>query len=477
MVLVVVDTLRADAVLGAEGAVRVPNLAALAEDGVVFPRSFAHYPGTVPSHTSLFSSVLPHAAGVFNNTYAVPADLELVTERLSRAGWATGAVLSLTVLRGRGPGMSLERGFDFYLSGERPWATADEVWDDLREAFDALAGDPPFFLFAHLSDPHEPYHDRSPATVPAEVRLNGEVVGRFDASGVGSWSGEVALREGPNRVAIEARRPLLPRTVAYRVDDHVAYGTFARSAWVEAEPTLVSALEVPEDWPSEGSLEVVASDDAAIGLQAERYAREVTYADDYLGRLLELLVERGVYEETLVVFTSDHGEAFEEHGNRAHGFTLFDEELHVPLVIKLPAGWPEREGLAAVREDLVRHVDLAPTLLDLLDLAPLERQQGTSLLAEVERGPLLAETHVDGTLWALRDERYKLIHDVEQDSFQMYDLEADPAESEDRYPELAGRRPGWTPRLRELAELFTTIPEPGQVPSDVRAHLEALGYF
>lgn len=113
------------------------------------------------------------------------------------------------------------------------------------------------------------------------------------------------------------------------------------------------------------------------GLQefALQYDQEARYADDHIGPFLTHLAQLGVSEHSIVVVTSDHGEEFGEHGGLGHGRTLYQEVLRVPLVIAAP-------GLLAPAEVKapVSLLDLAPTLLDLLGLAPLPGQHGTSLV-------------------------------------------------------------------------------------------------
>lgn len=116
---------------------------------------------------------------------------------------------------------------------------------------------------------------------------------------------------------------------------------------------------------------------------ANAYDRAVREADDWVGDLLEELTELGLDDRTLVVLLSDHGEGLTEHGPPGHSYSAFQEVLRVPLVMRGP-------GIAAGQRVTtpVSLVDVTPTLLDLLDLAPLEASQGVSLLPAL-RGNLL----------------------------------------------------------------------------------------
>ena len=105
------------------------------------------------------------------------------------------------------------------------------------------------------------------------------------------------------------------------------------------------------------------------------YDGEIRYTDEQLGRALDALAAAGRLDDTLIVFTSDHGEEFGEHGRFGHNRTLFEESIAVPLIVR----WPGRVPAGAVVDDLVSLVDVAPTVLDLVGLAPEPEHWGRSL--------------------------------------------------------------------------------------------------
>jgi len=111
------------------------------------------------------------------------------------------------------------------------------------------------------------------------------------------------------------------------------------------------------------------------------YDGEIAYVDSAVGRLLAALRTRGLYQDALLVVVADHGEAFGEHGELSHGLLLYDDTVHVPLLIKLPG---ERAHHLAV-ESRVGLVDIAPTLLQELGISPPPVMQGTSLLESMKR--------------------------------------------------------------------------------------------
>jgi arylsulfatase A-like enzyme len=105
-----------------------------------------------------------------------------------------------------------------------------------------------------------------------------------------------------------------------------------------------------------------------------RYDGEIAYMDEYVGKLLTKLDELNVADRTLVVVTGDHGEGLGQHDEPTHGMFLYSTTLHVPLLIRVPGGSQRRIS------GIVRHIDLAPTILDFLGIAPAPDMQGVSLI-------------------------------------------------------------------------------------------------
>jgi len=109
---------------------------------------------------------------------------------------------------------------------------------------------------------------------------------------------------------------------------------------------------------------------------ASPYDGEIAYVDSAVGRLLTTLRSRGLYDQSLIVAVADHGEAFGEHGEWSHGLFLYDETIHVPLLIKLPGTGSPHSRI----ETRVGLVDIAPTLLQEAGIAAPAAMQGQSLL-------------------------------------------------------------------------------------------------
>ncbi len=159
----------------------------------------------------------------------------------------------------------------------------------------------------------------------------------------------------------------------------------------------------------------------------ERYLREVELVDRHLGKLLAYVQKKGLSERTYVIVTSDHGEEFGEHHAFAHGTTLYDPALRVPLIIAGP-------GVVARELDVnVTLLDLFPTILDLFGVPTPEAAMGETLLG-VALGapptftrPIAAETRL--TRAFITPQNLKVIWDTRSGRVEVYDLTTDPAET------------------------------------------------
>lgn len=318
IVLISIDTLRADR-LGCYGyrLPTSPNLDKLASEGVLYPNAFSPCPYTVPTHASLLSGLYPinHNIGFKLREGRVDPDSTVfVQEILRSAGYATGAFMSAIVL---GKGRGLDWGFDVYddsmtgTEANRP----DQYIRDGRETnlaalewiSDNKAGD--LFAWIHYFDVHGPY---------------------TQASG----------HDGP-----------------FEPDD---YG---------ADPVMLDVVKdgLPGGIPEYQVLESKRDDEGQL-VDCQRdlrsylagYDNGVKYQDMVIGELVDGLKREGIYDESMIIVTADHGEALGENGVYFfHGLTVTPEQSRVPLIIKFPAGYE----ITAAPDGPVSTVDIMPTVL------------------------------------------------------------------------------------------------------------------
>jgi arylsulfatase A-like enzyme len=268
---------------------------------------------------------------------------------------------------------------------------------------------------------------------------------------------------------------------AWTVDDAVTVD--AAIAWIgrDAEAPFFAALtlqnsHLPYDVPGrpEPGFPIRASGFARehLGAAKARYLESLNYVDAQLARLFGALQSGGRWERTLVVVSADHGEAFYEHGQAAHANGVFQEVVKVPLIVRIPGEVPSRESSPA---DLL---DVAPTLLEALGLPPHPSHQGRSLLAPPSGSGsprarfLLSDTPWRTHLGVLVGNR-KLIYDADARRFALYDLEADPGETQDaseRRPEdfaaLRATLLGW--RRSQLSYYGNPLRQASEYPPRLR---------
>ncbi len=218
------------------------------------------------------------------------------------------------------------------------------------------------------------------------------------------------------------------------------------------------------------------------------YDAEIAYADAALGELRQMLEGRQLFDNSLLVVVSDHGEEFLEHGYLEHGKNLFVESLHIPLLIK-PAGRPGVDFQPRRIGDPVQHIDLLPTLGRQLGLPPDSAWQGRDLSSlwqstgQLKKTPIFSYLHLDGApRIGLRRGDWKVIQRLQADQLvepHLYHLPSDPGEQKD----LATSRPIRLGYLSRLLRQRLSSPEgrleAGSVEIDerLRLRLEALGYL
>lgn len=219
----------------------------------------------------------------------------------------------------------------------------------------------------------------------------------------------------------------------------------------------------------------------------ERYAAsgpydgEIEYSDEIIGRLLDHLRAKGLYDPATIILLSDHGEGLGDHGEDEHGIFLYRETIRVPLVIKLPGS----RGAGRRVTTPVQHVDLPPTLLELAGSQTAGRRHGRSLRPVLEGGGDIRETNIYSEalspryhfgwseLYALSDERYRF---VRAPTDELYDIRQDPGERRS----IAAERPQVRTAMRRALEDMiagASIDAPSAAVSDEdRRKLAALGY-
>jgi arylsulfatase A-like enzyme len=220
---------------------------------------------------------------------------------------------------------------------------------------------------------------------------------------------------------------------------------FLAVCWTDQthDPYLLGQSAVPVELPPDESRSPLAAD-------LSRYLAVLHQTDAQLARIFAALRARGLADDTLVIVTGDHGEAFgDPHSQRGHAWSIYEEEVHVPLMIWNPRLFPK----GGRSEVIGGHVDLNPTIADLLDVKPPDEWQGHSLFdpARPERAFFMATA--GGNVFGLREADWKYMYDVTSGNESLFNLATDPKELRN----LSGSEPGRAREMRERVAAWVTF--------------------
>jgi arylsulfatase A-like enzyme len=477
VVVIMADQLRADH-LGFMGKVpvRTPHLDRLAARGHVFTRAYVTNPVCMPNRASIMTGRWPSAHGLRTNGIPMDPGAETFARALRGAGWHTAAVGKLHF---QPMGYPFE---DYQLDEIKDvipalWQQAIdrfggefESWEDYeRHAADEVTLPPDYYGFDDVA-----------LTSGHGDRISGNYVQWARARGLDpmTQAGPANSRNvypGWNHV-YESAVPAELHATTYVTDmaidrlrefgassdPFLLYVSFPDPHHPFAPPTEYWNRHSPADMPvpesfadaHEGSPEYVQVmlrergtqniDPMMVWAPTEEQYRHalaaelgsIEFIDDSVGRILAALEESGRADDTVILFTSDHGDVFGDHGLMLKHFTHYQGVITVPLIISAP-------GLGSGRHaDLVSSADIAPTLVELAGLPPMSAAQGESLVDLMAGGPgpheaLIIEEDqpfgIDGLPGPVRfrtvvTSDFRLTQVAGKGVVELYDLRSDPLE-------------------------------------------------
>jgi arylsulfatase A-like enzyme/Tfp pilus assembly protein PilF len=217
------------------------------------------------------------------------------------------------------------------------------------------------------------------------------------------------------------------------------------------------------------------------------YDGGIAFVDAQVGRIVAYLKAKGIYDRTLIVVAGDHGEGLGEHGEKTHGFFIYDATLHVPLIFKLPGGVTQRKPVVDEPANLA---DLLPTILEMTGAERPKELQGRSLVAAIEAKAVAApvENYAETYLprihfnWSeLRGVRFRQYHFIDAPRPELYDVSADPRELKNLF---SGQRAVANELRKRLGQLITQYtPATGEKTAEstgldpaLMERLKSLGY-
>jgi arylsulfatase A-like enzyme len=382
IVLITVDTLRADALSSYRpDAPRTRALDQLASDGVLFEHAVAPAPWTLPSLVSIVTGLSPSAHRATGFLSTVSPRITTVADYLRQRGYQTGAVLHNDLLN---PKNGLSKGFADYVA-------LHEQWFGESLGMRALQAAAPTWF--------------PPASWPSN--------------------------DDQTRVAVEWIESNRDRNFflwIHYLDPHAPYAPPPEYRTSEPLPEIGASFDAPKV-AAQGFFVPSVRERAAI---RSLYDGEVRYVDANVGRVIATLKRLHLYDGALVVFTSDHGEEFWEHGHAGHGHSLYDELLRVPLVVKLPQSTARGRVAAAVST-----ASVTPTILDAGGIRYDEGNMSAPSLwplldktaGEYTSAPIVSNAQIlfDRKQAVLFDGVKYIVSDVDRKE-ELFDLRADAAE-------------------------------------------------
>ena len=412
VILISIDTLRADH-LGCYGYEKntTPNIDELSKDSVLFKETIAQTSSTLPSHASIFTSLIPsHHGAFFSMKTPMPQEIVTMAEILKGNNYITISYNGGGQIAAE---FGLNQGFDLYDS----WPSKDIINETfikkVNSAINWIKNNPgeKFFLFLHTYETHHPYTPKK------------EYLDLFEED----YSGNLPM---------------------------------------DTSKTLLKKINQKEIKINEEDKKHIIS----------TYDAEIYSMDKAFGILVDFLKKENLYNNTIIIFTSDHGEEFGEHGMMGwHGHALYDEQLKVPLIIK----FPDSKYASRIIGEQTRSIDILPTLLDILDIPASETFEGVSLISWLKRKKnkeIFAVSQQDNSGPAhpttIRTKKWKLY-----DS-RLFNLKLDPLEKIDVAKEHESVDKYLKDNLNEILQQRKIIYTGEELEPDKETseHLKSLGY-
>lgn len=457
VLMVTIDSLRYDRALESERATDpAPTLSSLAGSGHSFAEAYANGPNTPSSFPTILTGTYPMFYGGYRY---LDERRPFLSETLRDRGMTTVGYHSNPHL---GPEKNYNQGFDVFNDGAESDDDAMTIKNVVDEYVPADS-----WLYSVL---RRGWHYLTMTTDTAAYAPATEITDRAVDWLETDWDGQT-----PYFMWLHYMDVHYPFTPPDRFLEEVAVDPLSTRRTADLNGRM---QEDPDSLTSEDRADLL-----------DLYDGEIRYMDHNLARLLERLEACGAREETAVVVTADHGEAFGEHGRYGHHPYNYDELIHVPLVVDVPG----RDGRRI--DEQVSLIDLPPTLYDLVGVEVPEGVRGRSLVGlmndetsvEDEDGEDGAEaddsvvicTSRGGDMLTTRTPRWKLLWDREVDDVELYDLESDPGESRN----VSEENPAVVERFRglledhvaEARETDTDLPDVEE-SDEVKQRLEDLGY-
>jgi arylsulfatase len=441
ILLIMTDQQRFDTI-GALGfsVMRTPVMDRLAREGVSFDSCFVAAPVCVPSRASFFTGLYPHASGVFRNA---DSWCESWVGRFQGAGYHTVSVGKMHTTP-----LAALCGFDQRIVVEnkvRPLLLDQPHGGDFDD-YDKFLGT------TGVKKPSEDYlHDQpdyESALGAFEWHLEEAYHPDVVVGSMAEWF--VRTRESPAPLLLVLGFPGPhppydpPRRCIDLYDDVDLPVPRVTNEELNGQPPPHKGYrDQMRNGRNDGILWTARPPRKQLERLRRHYAANVTLIDDQIGRVLSAMGDRGYLDDAIVVLTSDHGDCLGDHGH-IQKWTMYDEVMKVPAIVWSPSRLPQGKRFT----QLIQHFDLGPTLFELAGLSTEGRRSAESLLPIVNgdgggRHYVFAEQIRDNLAreitfcTMIRSESWKLVHYLDQEWGELYDLKAHPAETKNLWTDPA----------------------------------------
>ena len=413
ILIIHVDQHRADCI-GAYGNsdVKTPQIDQIARDGVLYQNSFCPYPVCTPSRYSLLSGRFVHDHGGWNNRSTLLPRIATFPKILRAAGYRTAAVGKMHFHP-----TYLDVGFDHMTLAEQD---GPGRWDDDYHRYLMQNG---LVDRNDLEDQRAEYRRLAPQSYWDTC---GALVSNLpEQHHSTTWIADRALEtlaawesDGPSLLMvgfIKPHHPFDPPSPWQEMYD--AERLTLLPGWIDQS--------LPRDLDfSRGYFPNAELTEAKVRRVMAYYYATISQIDHHVGRMIESLKAKGLYDRTLILYTADHGDYVGFHHMLLKGNYMYDPLVRVPLMIK----WPKSARAGTVSQEMVSNIDLAPTLCRAAGCLPAPEMKGRDLHAGPEGERLVFAEHIMGREIMVRSRTRKLILAAPQKENLFFDLERDPLE-------------------------------------------------
>ena len=409
--------------------VRTPNLDRLVRDGVCFQRAYANNPICAPSRITFISGQYCHTHGVLSNdTYTLEnRNPDTVSAVFRRNGYQTALIGKSHMI-----GAWDREGFEYL----RYCDLCDSELDDPCSVH----------YFQHLVDHGlaDEYDHGSPMPGSPGTSFKTWTSSIPLKHCLEVWTGDETLKFIENRdparpffMQMSFQRPHEPLNLPYDMEPLYQPEDIdlpnSKSDWFENR--FCDRHPFMRDWFKEADsagYPYRAKDERDLKEVLVGYYSLITMIDEQIGRVIDYLKKTGEYDNTLIVFTADHGDFAGDHGTVFKNMGIFESIQRIPFIIRYPEG-----PCGTAVEEMIESVDLAPTLLDYCSLPVPEQMEGSSILPVIEghasgKDEIICEwvmpLRYDEKVFALRTKRYRLVYLGTEQGSELYDHNVDPQE-------------------------------------------------